>query len=396
MTVTSARPQGQHRVRRVTRLLVILGIAASALGLAPLGVAEATVVQPSTVVAVTADDSQPVTFGVATSGPKGPDSRTSLGYLLAPGSTVEDQIAVVNAGTSPVTLAVYAKDAINSESGAFDLLPASQKSTDVGTWIHLERRSVTVPAGSRRIVPFTLTIPATATPGDHVGGIVASLTATSKDASGNQVAIERRVGSRVYLRVTGALTPSLEVTGVTAKYHGTANPVGKGSTTVTYTVHNKGNVRLSARQTVTVGPKAVGPSVTVEPGGVVEILPGNSIVITQEVPGVLPLGAMTASVTVEPLPRPGDALGQLTPVSAAAEFWAFPWAFLACLLLLIGLSAWWLRRHRVPTRSPPPWTRQTSARPWPASRPAPSPDVDSWRSRRLAFTWEGFGRFPQP
>ncbi len=351
MTVTSARPRPQRRMRRVTRLFVLVLLVGSAAGFVSVETAEAALVRTGTVGSLTADDTQPVTFGVATSGPRGPDNRTSLGYLLAPGSTVEDQIAVVNVGTSPVTLAVYAKDAINSDSGAFDLLTASQKSTDVGTWIHLTKHSVTVPPGSRRIVPFTLSIPATATPGDHVGGIVASLTATSKDASGNQVAIERRVGSRVYLRVTGALAPSLDVTGLKATYHGTLNPAGKGWTTVTYTVHNNGNVRLAARQTLTVGPKVVGPNVTVEPGGVVEILPGNSIVITQQVPGVLPLGAMTASVSVEPLPRPGDAFGQLTPVTATAEFWAFPWTFLVCLLLLIGLSAWWLRRHRVPPKA---------------------------------------------
>lgn len=60
-----------------------------------------------------------------------------------------------------------------------------------------------MPAGKRADIPFEFKVPANATPGDHIGGLVASVRQTEESADGQRPEVERRVAARVYLRVTG-------------------------------------------------------------------------------------------------------------------------------------------------------------------------------------------------
>ncbi len=69
--------------------------------------------------------------------------------------------------------------------------PFSRKPVDLGSWIHFAQPLVTIPAGKSVAVPFTVAIPATATPGDHAGGVVVSLTTKSAQA-GRQPGLARR------------------------------------------------------------------------------------------------------------------------------------------------------------------------------------------------------------
>ena len=110
--------------------------------------------------------------------------------------------------------------------------------TDVGTWVKFDKTApfITIPAKTAVDLPFTLSVPANASPGDHPGGIVAALTTPSLDSHGNRINIEQRVGTRIYLRVSGVLKPQLTVRSSTAVYHANWNPFGDGSATVTYQV----------------------------------------------------------------------------------------------------------------------------------------------------------------
>nr|WP_107907961.1 DUF916 domain-containing protein [Streptomyces chartreusis] len=104
------------------------------------------------------------TFGVQPSAVKKPDARPNFSYGATPGALVKDHIAVFNYGRKPLTLRVYAQDAFTTDDGGFDLFAARHRPADVGSWIKLRKSEVKVPARSRVIVPFTLTVPAKATP----------------------------------------------------------------------------------------------------------------------------------------------------------------------------------------------------------------------------------------
>ncbi|MFE2311564.1 hypothetical protein, partial [Streptomyces sp. NPDC059411] len=290
------------------------------------------------------------TFGVQPSGPKEPDARPHFSYGVTGGAGLRDQIAVWNYGDAPLTLAVYASDAVNTVDGGFDLLPAGRAPKDAGSWIKLEKDKVIVPPKGKVIVPFTVSVPREVTPGDHTAGIVASLAGGGQDAQGNKVRLDQRVGSRVYIRAAGTLTPRLDVTGVSASYEGTANPFGTGSATVTYTLRNTGNVRLGARQAVRVN-SLLGTSVTA--GGLKdlgELLPGTSLTITAKADGVPPVLRSSAVVSVQPVAVRDGVDPRLPSLTRSVSLWTVPWTLLAMVLVITG-GGLWARRRRRPARA---------------------------------------------
>jgi hypothetical protein len=282
----------------------------------------------------------------ATFGVRPTETRPTFAYAATPGGVLTDRVEVSNAGTAPLTLRVYASDAFNPRAGGFDLLPAGGKPTDVGAWVAMSRTTVQVPARGKVLVPFTMRIPAGATPGDHTGGIVASLSSVRSDAKGDRVAVDQRVGARIYLRISGALQPALTVEGLTARFHPTLNPFGSSRTTLTYRVRNTGNVRLGARQRVTVGTlwgtDRDAPGVVDLP----EILPGNAVDVTTEVHSALPAIWLTSAVRAEPLAQPGDQALAMTATTRERGFWAVSWTLLALVALAAGVVVLGWRRAR--------------------------------------------------
>lgn len=274
------------------------------------------------------------------------DTRSRFEYAATPGAVQPDYIAISNDTYQPVTLSVYASDGFNTVSDGFDLLPASKKPVDVGSWITLQSNLLTIKARDTVVVPVTVRVPLKVTPGDHVGGIVASLRTTEVDKKGNRVAVDHRVGVRVYLRIQGALDPRLTVTNLKAKYHHNWwNPFGSGKVTVSYTVHNVGNVRLGAGQSVSVSGWYGGTVQSPRISDVPELLPDNDHAERVVVSSVVPAFRDKAVVTVTPFALGTDVDGRLTTVVANVRFWAIPWAFLCLLLIVLLLVSYLLRRR---------------------------------------------------
>ncbi|MEU0526014.1 hypothetical protein [Streptomyces niveus] len=321
------------------------------------------------------------TFGVQPSGPKKPDRRSDFSYSVTPGAAVRDHIAVLNHSARPLTLKVYASDAFNTADGGFDLLAEGVRSKDAGSWIRTARSRVVIPARSRAVVPFTLTVPAGVAPGDHAAGVVASLASSRSDGKGDRVAVEQRVGARVHIRVAGELKPGLAVQDVRATYHGTANPFGTGSATVTYTVRNTGNIRLGARGTVRFANSVSGPLRAPGVETVKGLLPGNSVRVTATVRGLFPAVRSTATVNLDAIPVGGDIDPALPSATGSAGFWTVPWALLALLVLAAGLTVALVRRRR--RRRPGGPTRPAPTDPHPSVPSVPKEAKTSMLIKRF-------------
>ena len=280
-------------------------------------------------------------WSVQPSTAKGPDGRDYFLRRAGPGEQLTDHVGITNLTKRPLTFTVYGTDAFTTADGAFGLLPAAQAPTDVGSWITLARSSYTVPANTRLDVPFRLSVPANATPGDHAGGIIASVAAAQTDAKGQRVLVDRRIAARVYLTVSGATAPTLTIDTVRLEYTQSANPTDGGAMTVSYRVRNTGNLRLSGAGAVRVTGPFGWELARTDPLPIPELLPGSSLTVTERIVGVQPTVRLAAQVSVEPATFDR----KLPPVSRTTGVWAWPWALVAAIGLALGYLAFRLIRR---------------------------------------------------
>jgi hypothetical protein len=327
------------------RIAAAIVSAVAILGTAVPAVAAPAPSPPATSPPVGPAAGQTASWSVQPSSRTGPGNRPFFGYDLAPGGTVTDYVGVTNLGTAPLTLRVYGSDAYNTTTGGYDLLPSGQAPVDVGSWLRLAQTTVTVPARSRADVPFTLAVPLNATPGDHAGGIVASITSSTADGTGHTTRLEQRVGSRIYLRVTGPLRPALRIEDLHADWAGGLVPF-TGALTLSYTVRNTGNTRITATPRVAVtGPFGV-PAGDRVLEALPELLPGSALRRTVTVPDRAALVRLTGTLTLD---------SGAAPVRSTVSVWALSWWYLL-VLALIAVVAWLIRRRvrrrRAPKRRP--------------------------------------------
>ncbi|WP_448062570.1 WxL protein peptidoglycan domain-containing protein [Cellulomonas hominis] len=270
------------------------------------------------------------------------DGRTRFELTVEPGASGQDAVVVANASTVEQTFSVYAADAFNTADGGYDLQAGGTAPVDSGAWVSLGSPTVTVPALSSQAVPFTVAVPAGATPGDHPAGIVVS--PAQPDQTGG-VLVDTRVAVRLNVRVPGELAPALTVRGVDASFGGNAVPFGSGPTTVSYEVVNTGNVKIIGQPRVRItGP--FGMELTeIRADDTREVLPGQSFTVTTELPGVAPVAIARAVVDVDMAAAPGPETEiPLVSSTASTTFAAMPWTGLA-VVLVIALVIWWLIRR---------------------------------------------------
>ncbi|UOE44021.1 DUF916 domain-containing protein [Agromyces larvae] len=289
-----------------------------------------------------AADEPPVSWSVAPAGADGPDGRFSVEHEIEAGRSIDDFFAVRNLGGEAATFALSAADGFYNDNGRFDMLSSDRESVDSGTWIALPD-SVTVAAGDTVVVPFTISVPGNAEPGDHAAGIAASVMSTSS-GDGASVGIESRVGFRVMTRVAGELAPALSVGHVIADYRTSWNPLRPGDITVSFEVVNEGNTRLSLGGMVAIaGHETAFPAST---DRAQDVLPGEGHVFTVEIDRVWPLFMFPGEVTVSPTVTTADgAMTTVAPSSASLFVWAMPWPQLLVLagLALLVLALVWRR-----------------------------------------------------
>lgn len=328
------------------------------LGATLLAALVAVAVPPSSASAApddsTPDDERPVeaptetsadgSFAVQPSGPDGPGGRDYFIYTLDPGQLFGDTVGISNLGSRPVTYALYATDAFNTrETADFALLREEETPVDVGSWIDLGVSQVTVDPGTRVDVPFSVDVPDDATPGDHAGAIVAQeIPDASIDEDGVAVDVRLRIGARVYVRVGGALSPSLTVEQFQIDYDTPLNPFGTAPVTVDYTVTNTGNTRITADATLVIEGALGREAGEAAPRRLPELLPGSSIQISETVERVRPLFRLDANLRLE---APIDGV----EVERSVSTWAIPWILVIVVVALLGFLVWrMIQRFRPP------------------------------------------------
>lgn len=289
-----------------------------------------------------------VTFGIGPQITKAGQQRPFFNYGVTPGAGASDGVEVGNLGLTPISVSVYPSDVVNNSDGTSSLAPGGANPKDVGAWITLPGSSpVTVTVGPRSavVIPMKISVPFNVQPGDHVGGVIVSLASFAKNAQGDVVRFDQRVATRAFFRVSGALVPKLTIEDLRAVYHQNYSPVGKGSVTVSYTVHNRGNVKVAVGQAVSFTGLFGAKQTALGVPGIPELLPGGFDEVTVLIPNVLPELLGRAHVTLTPTALPGDTDPPLHSVKASKLVFTLPLALIV-ILLLVALALWLRRRQR--------------------------------------------------
>jgi hypothetical protein len=178
--------------RSITRATVLIG---------------AALVLSSVLVARAAENE---TFGVTPSPDRVAGSlRRTFAIPLDPGSVFEDAVRVYNRTDQPLDLLVYPTDARAGLDGTISVGLRGSHPTGVGSWIKLDRSSLSLPRRGEAIVHFRVTVQSTR-PSPELGAIVVENT-----ARGPRVNLTQRLHVVVRTTPQGSTTTSTLVHALT-------------------------------------------------------------------------------------------------------------------------------------------------------------------------------------
>lgn len=218
-----------------------------------------------------------------------PGSTIEGGFItlnVNPGGSASGHFYATNSGDRDAQLTVYSADGLTGDTTGIVYSGLGDAKTGAGTWLTPSTRGILLRADDSRRVDFSLKVPAGATPGDHVGGIV-----LEQRRTGGAISQVVRNVVPVLVDVAGSAGLSLDLrSALVTDLPGTTLPA------VTVKMRNDG--RRICRPSLAValtGPGERGAQVarTLD-----AILPGDNVPFPLPWPRPLESGSYTALVTV--------------------------------------------------------------------------------------------------
>lgn len=154
------------------------------------------------------------------------DNPESFGYFvhsLSPGESLSDEAMVMNSGDVPVALKLYAADATTALNCGTAFANEGQEGNGVASWLSPSLSEIALEPGEETVVPFTISVPSDALPGQHTAGLVVEnvpggeAAASSGDKARFAVTVARRAGVAVVIDVPGPHVAGLEITSIRLK-----------------------------------------------------------------------------------------------------------------------------------------------------------------------------------
>lgn len=147
--------------------------------------------------------------------PGAPGVLAGGGYFaptVAPGSTWTSELLVANDSAIAAPIVIYGADGLTASASGAVYSNFGQPLRATGIWVSPKSRTVTIPPEGQATVRFSISVPRSATPGDHLAGIVAQSASPSTSGSGHlRVTVVARAVVGVLVRVPGPATFSVGV-----------------------------------------------------------------------------------------------------------------------------------------------------------------------------------------
>lgn len=194
----------------------------------------------------------------AAAAPQGPSFAIEPGnhapffiFRSGPGAVVRSRVTLVNTGSRAGGAQLYAVDATTGQTSGAVYLARSSPRHDVGAWIALSNQRVTLAPGQMASVSFLIRVPANATAGQHLGGLVAepsqprTTKVTGRGKRSFRVEVKEISIVAVEVNLPGAQRQQLTIGGVAAS----GRP---GYQTLLIGLTNAGNTLVKGSGTITV------------------------------------------------------------------------------------------------------------------------------------------------
>ena len=185
-----------------------------------------------------------------------PETFSYFSHELAPGAVLSDAALVLNTGDVPVTLKLYAADGITAVNAGTAFARKGQdalgNSRGARRWLSFSDTEFRLEPEEEMTVPFTITVPADATPGHHVAGLVVEAPPSGEASPGGEgdgqfaAIVVQQAGVAVVIDVPGPHVAGLEIMSTCMKEQGDL-----GATFVVG-VHNTGNILLKGEGSLSI------------------------------------------------------------------------------------------------------------------------------------------------
>ena len=117
-------------------------------------------------------------------------ANTSLIYRISPGAIMQGTVVVINDGKAAVpTVRLFTADAITGRASG-PVYVTNRRPRQAGAWISLSQHSISLAAGERRRIRFTIRVPRNAPSGESVAGIVVELRGATHELAAVAVQID--------------------------------------------------------------------------------------------------------------------------------------------------------------------------------------------------------------
>jgi hypothetical protein len=287
-------------------------------------------------------------------------------YEKTPGEIIEDTASIKNYGSEPINIHICAVDGTTNTSGSFILKFDLEKQVGIGTWADIIKSDLTIKPGERIDIPFKITVPKNAQPGQYLGGIVienqefhmehqagnkiSSSSEIKPDTSYGKAVVATRIGARIYLTIPGEVIEKAKVDSFEFV------PAINNKSYFKFKISNTGNVAFAPTAAIKIfdqfgglydkiekplgknGDLLSAPNTIIEP-----------IVVWDKSP-VLGRFTATAEVTFKRKFEPAGGLHGAPITSAASvKFMILPWmAIIICFLIFMIITTVVInKKHRV-------------------------------------------------
>ncbi len=235
----------------------------------------------------------PVSFGIrpVRSAPDTAPDRSYFTVTLEPGAQANDVAVVVNGSNDRVNLILYAAEGITAINGSVAFAGADGGGSGTRDWLSTSVSEVSLAPRESTQVPFTISVPSDALPGDHVAGWVVEGPPKAGSSEGVALTVLERVGVAVVIRVPGPVQEQLIVGTMCLNQE-------SGSHYVEITVGNAGNVLTTAEGSLRIDTEGQEPvfDVPIELGSIV---PGDTTLYRADLPAALLDGDYLATTALQ-------------------------------------------------------------------------------------------------